>query len=117
VHFSVINADDDLLFTTWAEEGGSGQPLAFVIGKGSRAPRAWELAVLGKEQCGQAVLPLSFVVCAASDSETIATWVGFMTWPTLLVPLLKVSCRCPCRNDSQHAQAAQGAAQLRLQAP
>lgn len=59
VHFSVINADDDLLYTSWAEEGGSGQPLAFVIGKGSRAPRAWELAVLGKQQGSQLLLLLN----------------------------------------------------------
>jgi hypothetical protein len=49
VHYSVLDAENDLLYTTWAEEGGSGQPLAFVLGKGCRAPRAWELAVLGEE--------------------------------------------------------------------
>jgi hypothetical protein len=48
VHYSVLNAENDLLYTTWAEEGGSGQPLAFVLGKGSRAPRAWELSLLGE---------------------------------------------------------------------
>lgn len=48
VHFSILDAENDLLYTTWAEEGGSGQPLAFVVGKGCRAPRAWELAVLGE---------------------------------------------------------------------
>lgn len=48
VHYSVLDAENDLLYTTWAEEGGSGQPLAFVLGKGCRAPRAWELAVLGE---------------------------------------------------------------------
>lgn len=48
VHFSVLNIDGDLLYTTWAEQGGSGQPLAFVLGKGCRAPRAWELAILGR---------------------------------------------------------------------
>lgn len=48
VHFSILDAENDLLYTTWAEEGGSGQTLAFVVGKGCRAPRAWELAVLGE---------------------------------------------------------------------
>jgi hypothetical protein len=47
VHCSILNAENDVLYTTWAEEGGSGQPLALVVGKGCRAPRAWELAVLG----------------------------------------------------------------------
>lgn len=47
VHYSVLNAENDLLYTTWAEEGGN-QPLAFVLGKGSRAPRAWELSLLGE---------------------------------------------------------------------
>lgn len=47
VHCSILSVENDLLYTTWAEEGGSGQPLAFVVGKGCRAPRAWELAVLG----------------------------------------------------------------------
>jgi hypothetical protein len=47
VHYSVLNEDGDVLYSTWAEEGGSGQPLAFVLGKGCRAPRAWELAVAG----------------------------------------------------------------------
>lgn len=50
VHFSIHSSEDDLLYSTWADEGGSGQPLAFVVGKGSwRAPRAWELAVLSKQ--------------------------------------------------------------------
>lgn len=54
MHYNVLDADNELLFTTWAEEGGSGQPLAFVLGKGCRAPRAWELALLGgwtAEEC------------------------------------------------------------------
>ncbi|WIA33522.1 hypothetical protein OEZ86_006647 [Tetradesmus obliquus] len=47
VHYSVSSAEDDLFYSTWADEGGSGQPLAFVLCKGWRAPRAWELALLG----------------------------------------------------------------------
>jgi hypothetical protein len=122
VHFSVINGDDDLLYTTWAEEGGSGQPLAFVIGKGSRAPRAWELAVLGEEQCRQAGPPMSFVACSASDSKRAAACCihgGLTDTAGQILALLTLSFPiCPlCRNDLQHAQAAQGAAQLRLQAP
>jgi hypothetical protein len=57
VHCSILSADNDLLFTTWAEEGGSGQPLAFVVGKGCRAPRALELAVLGMSR-GSAVMQI-----------------------------------------------------------
>jgi len=50
VHFSVLSLDNDVLYTTSASDGGSGQPLAFVLGKGCRAPRAWELAVAGEQQ-------------------------------------------------------------------
>ena len=57
VHFSILDAENDLLYTTWAEEGGSGQPLAFVVGKGCRAPRAWELAVLGERDLQQTQHP------------------------------------------------------------
>jgi hypothetical protein len=48
VHYSVSSVEDDLFYSTWADEGGSGQPLAFVLCKGWRAPRAWELALLGE---------------------------------------------------------------------
>ena len=38
-----------VLQTTRADEGGSGVPCAFALGKGRRAPRAWELALLGDQ--------------------------------------------------------------------
>lgn len=38
---------DEVLHSTRAEDGGSGQPLAFRLCKGWRAPRGWELALLG----------------------------------------------------------------------
>ena len=47
VHLSVKNADGKVLDTTRKDEDGSGVPLVFVIGKGKRAPRGWELAVGG----------------------------------------------------------------------
>ncbi len=50
MHVSVGPADDpeDVLYSTRAEAGGSGQPLAFLLQKGARAPRAWEIALSGK---------------------------------------------------------------------
>ena len=36
-----------MLETTRADEGGFGVPRAFVLGKGRRVPRGWELALLG----------------------------------------------------------------------
>eukprot|EP00879_Flechtneria_rotunda_P002973 GHRR01003190.1.p1 GENE.GHRR01003190.1~~GHRR01003190.1.p1 ORF type:complete len:634 (+),score=228.22 GHRR01003190.1:2740-4641(+) len=50
VHYSVCNAEGDLLYSTQAGDGGSGQPLAFLLEKGQRAPRAWELALQGMTQ-------------------------------------------------------------------
>lgn len=42
-----VRERERVLQTTRADEGGSGVPRAFVLGKGRRAPRAWELALLG----------------------------------------------------------------------
>ncbi|KAF5841516.1 hypothetical protein DUNSADRAFT_12444, partial [Dunaliella salina] len=63
VHVSIIPAvaegvelsehKEEVLWTTRADEGGSGQPLAFALEKGIRPPRAWEVALkcaLGGEQ-------------------------------------------------------------------
>jgi hypothetical protein len=44
---SIKTEDGAVLETTRLEEGGSGVPRAFVIGKGLRAPRGWELTLLG----------------------------------------------------------------------
>ncbi len=46
-HLSIKTEDGAVLETTRLEEGGSGVPRAFVIGKGLRAPRGWELTLLG----------------------------------------------------------------------
>jgi hypothetical protein len=52
VHYSVAapeegESDPPLIYSTFSDEGGAGQALAFKIGKGWRPPRAWELALLG----------------------------------------------------------------------
>jgi hypothetical protein len=46
VHVAVREGERTLA-TTRADEGGPGVPRALVLGKGRRAPRAWELALLG----------------------------------------------------------------------
>lgn len=48
VHYNVKTAEGRMLQSTWQAEGGAGLPLPFVIGKGRRAPRAWEIALLSK---------------------------------------------------------------------
>lgn len=48
VHFTARSAANAPLYCTRRAEGGGGQPLAFLIGKGRRAPRGWELALLGE---------------------------------------------------------------------
>lgn len=47
-------ADASVVHSTKAEEGGPGQPLAFRLGKGWRAPRSWELALVGEVLGGSA---------------------------------------------------------------
>lgn len=37
----------DVLWSTRSDEGGSGQPMAFTFEKGTRPPRAWEIALKG----------------------------------------------------------------------
>ena len=48
VHVAVRESER-VLQTTRADEGGLGVPRAFVLGKGRRVPRAWELALLGDQ--------------------------------------------------------------------
>jgi len=48
VHYHVKSADGQLLESTWQAEGGAGLPLPFIIGKGRRVPRAWEIALLSE---------------------------------------------------------------------
>jgi hypothetical protein len=59
VHFSAKASDGALLHTTRREEGGGGHPVAFQIGKGRRAPRSWELALLGGCPGARGVLVLA----------------------------------------------------------
>ena len=50
-HLSVRRQDGEMLQTTRADEGGTGVPEAYVLnGKGRRALRGWELALLGVPQ-------------------------------------------------------------------
>ncbi|GLI61315.1 hypothetical protein VaNZ11_003671 [Volvox africanus] len=45
IHYSIRNLEDELLYSTRSDEGGSGQAFAFLMEKGVRVPRGWELAV------------------------------------------------------------------------
>ena len=52
-HLTVRREDERVLQTTRLREEsveGSGVPRAFVLGKGLRAPRGWELALSSAEQ-------------------------------------------------------------------
>lgn len=64
VHVSIADPaqDDDVLWSTRADEGGSGAPLAFLMEKGARAPRAWEIALksMTKEQVNRLKIKPSY---------------------------------------------------------
>ena len=47
-HLSIRDVEANLIHTTRPEEGGSSIPQAFVIGRGKRCPRGWELALEGR---------------------------------------------------------------------
>jgi hypothetical protein len=65
VHASVRSAETNaLLHSTRREEGGGGFPVAFLLGKGRRAPRSWELALLGARAFARTPKPVPR--CAAS---------------------------------------------------
>ena len=49
MHLSVKSASGKLLHSTRREEGGSGIPMAIILGKGIRAPRGWEIGLKGRE--------------------------------------------------------------------
>jgi hypothetical protein len=49
VHYSIRNVEDELLYSTRSDEGGSGQAFAFVMEKGLRVPRGWELVLRGEQ--------------------------------------------------------------------
>ncbi|GFR52572.1 hypothetical protein Agub_g15164 [Astrephomene gubernaculifera] len=45
IHYSIRDTQDELLFSTRSEEGGAGQAFAFLLEKGVRVPRGWEIAI------------------------------------------------------------------------
>lgn len=49
VHVTVRTEDDDIVYSTRSEHGGNGQALAFVLEKGKRAPRGWEIVLKGRD--------------------------------------------------------------------
>ena len=53
VHVVTRSPDGHNLWSTREQYGGSGLPLAFVMGKGRRVPRGWELALYGEVQTCQ----------------------------------------------------------------
>lgn len=46
-HLSLKKDSGEVLSTTRPEEEGNGVPQAFVLGRGKRLPRGWELALQG----------------------------------------------------------------------
>mmetsp|Transcript_1261 Transcript_1261/g.3505 ORF Transcript_1261/g.3505 Transcript_1261/m.3505 type:complete len:651 (-) Transcript_1261:236-2188(-) len=57
VHVDVAEEEgSDPVWSTRAAAGGYGSPLAFILGKGHRAPRAWEVALLGMRKGGTCAL-------------------------------------------------------------
>ncbi len=46
-HLSVKKENGEVLESSRLEEEGSGLPKAFILGKGRRAPRGWEMALEG----------------------------------------------------------------------
>lgn len=52
VHVTVRTEDEDIVYSTRSEHGGNGQALAFVLEKGKRAPRGWEIVLKGREATG-----------------------------------------------------------------
>lgn len=49
-HLSLKKNDGEVVQTSRLEEGGSGVPQAFILGKGKRLPRGWEIAIQGRHQ-------------------------------------------------------------------
>lgn len=70
MHYSIKSsdsgADAEVLFSTRSSEGGAGAPLAFMLEKGVRAPRAWEIALAGAAWAITVMLPLLAATLAVS---------------------------------------------------
>ncbi|KXZ48761.1 hypothetical protein GPECTOR_25g345 [Gonium pectorale] len=58
IHYSIRDQEDDLLYSTRSEEGGSGQAFAFLMEKGLRVPRGWEIALKDMSKGQRNVLQL-----------------------------------------------------------
>ena len=67
IHLSVARESGEVLQTTRPEQEGSGIPVPFVLGKGRRAPRGWELAVAGQLFSLHMISVLGVGIGAAAD--------------------------------------------------
>eukprot|EP00198_Chlamydomonas_reinhardtii_P000593 XP_001689928.1 peptidyl-prolyl cis-trans isomerase, FKBP-type [Chlamydomonas reinhardtii] len=56
IQYSIRDLEDDLLYSTRSEEGGSGQAYAFLLERGVRVPRGWEIAIQGMSKGARSVL-------------------------------------------------------------
>lgn len=105
-HLSVKKQDGSVLESTRLDEGGSGVPKAFVLGKGRRAPRGWELALEGTLMCLALLKQFSLSLWR---SWTCVTTVRV---PSILCRLLQTCCWergqfCrSARNTALHSQGA-----------
>ena len=45
LHYAVKTPDDEILYSTFSADDGSGIPQPFVLGKGMRMPRGWEIGL------------------------------------------------------------------------
>lgn len=55
IHVSVRDESEHVCFSTRTQHGGTGQPIAFMVEAGQRAPRAWEIAVKGELCMGDCI--------------------------------------------------------------
>lgn len=75
VHLCIYDDEETLLYSTRSSEGGSGQAYAFLYEKGTRVPRAWELALRGSLWRGRASmwqLLFSGSTCCAAHRHSSA---------------------------------------------
>lgn len=99
IQYSIRDLEDDLLYTTRSEEGGSGQAFAFLVEKGVRVPRSWEIAIKGamrmRMRCqvphllvglaGPACTPFVFVRAQNHAAEAVL-WPLVVLFHTSLAP-------------------------------
>ena len=58
IHVTTLSNTNSILHSTRREAGGTGIPMALVIGKGIRGPRGWELALQGMPICSKQAFPM-----------------------------------------------------------